>query len=55
MHVPMTMALAVVVHVGFLARVMIGVAMSHLDSIPLSRSAIRRVATDARASWRHPG
>jgi hypothetical protein len=54
-HVPKTMVLAVGVPGGSFARLMIGVAMSHLDAIPLSRSAIRRVATDARASWRHPG
>ena len=48
------MPLTVVMRAGFLARVMIGMVMSHPDST-LKRSAIRRVATDARASWRHPG
>ena len=54
MPVSMTTALVMVVRMGFFARVMIGVPMSHLDSIPLSRSAIHRVAPDAKASWRHP-
>jgi len=35
------MPLALVVHVGFLTELITGVAMSHLDSIPLRRSPIR--------------